>query len=37
MDLQDQLKTFSQITNHFLKKKLKKYHMNYMFKKNYDL
>jgi hypothetical protein len=28
MDLQDQLKTFSQITNHFPEEK--KYHMNYI-------
>jgi hypothetical protein len=35
MDLQDQLKTFSD-HEPLRRKKLKKYHMNYMFKRTYD-
>jgi hypothetical protein len=31
------IKNLFQITSHFEEKKLKKYHMNYMFKRTYDL
>jgi hypothetical protein len=34
MDLQDQLKIFSQITNHFLKKKAEKYSHELYVQKN---